>query len=59
MCSMLCISIYLCDISPLKKNGQSEPELLRGVIIEVMTHNISHIRIKQKKCSESKTLLQF
>jgi hypothetical protein len=32
------------DISPLNKDDQSEPGTLRGVITEVMTHNISHTR---------------
>jgi hypothetical protein len=34
-----------CDVPPLSKNGQSKPELLWGVITEVMMHNISHTRI--------------
>jgi hypothetical protein len=30
------------DIPPLRKDGQSYPESLRGTITEVMTHNTSH-----------------
>jgi hypothetical protein len=43
----------MCDVPTLKKDGWSKPELLWGVITEVMTHNTSHIRIKHMKCSES------
>jgi hypothetical protein len=42
-----------CDIPVFKKYGQSNLELLRDVITELMMHNISHIRIKHIKCSES------
>jgi hypothetical protein len=42
-----------CDVPPLSKDGQYEPELLQGAITEVMTHNTSHTKIKQKKCYES------
>jgi hypothetical protein len=51
-------STAACDIPPLSKDGQSSPGSLRGVIIEVMTHNTSHTWFKYIKCSKSQTLLQ-
>jgi hypothetical protein len=46
-----------CDVPSLSKVGQSYPRSLWGVITEVMTHNMSHIRFKHMKCFESWTLL--
>jgi hypothetical protein len=48
-----------CDVPPLNKDGQSKPGSLWGAITEIMTHNTSHTRRLQIKCSESETLLQF
>jgi hypothetical protein len=52
-CDLHGIIDLLRDVPPLRKDGQSKPGSLRGVITEVMTHNISHTRIKYMKCSES------
>jgi hypothetical protein len=41
------------DVPTLKKDSSSLSESLQGAIIEVMTHNTSHTRIKHMKCSES------
>jgi hypothetical protein len=43
----------ICDVPPLSEDGQSKPRSLWAVITEVMTHNTSHTRRLQMKCSES------
>jgi hypothetical protein len=45
--------LNLYDVPPLRKDGQSYPGSLQGTNTEVITHNTSHTRIKQMKCSES------
>jgi hypothetical protein len=52
-CDLHGIIDLLRDVPPLSKDGQSKLRSLRGVITEVMMHNISHTRIKYMKCSES------
>jgi hypothetical protein len=41
------------DVPALKKDKESKPGSLRGVITKVMMHNTSHTRIRHMKCFES------